>query len=114
MTEQDALFDWKHARLWRISFASDFLASVAIVVFVFLALAEIYSGNQQAQRQYQTSLIGLFSQEPIFILDVLLRIIRLLLEGAVYCLVLRGIALGLNMIVETDINYREKHEEDTE
>lgn len=111
MTEQDALFDWKHARLWRISFASDFLASLAIIVFVFLAFVEIYNGNQRAHSQYQTSLIGLFSQEPIFILDVLLQIVRLLLEGAVYYLILRGIALGLNMIVETDINYREKHGE---
>lgn len=114
MTEQASLFDWKHARLWRISFASDFLASAAIVVFIFLAFGEVYRSNQLAYSQYQASLIELVFQEPIFILGVLLPIVRLLLEGAVYSLVLRGTALGLNMIVETDINYREKNGEDAE
>jgi len=31
-----------------------------------------------------------------------------ILRGVVYFLVLKGISLGLNMVVETDINYREK------
>jgi hypothetical protein len=38
--------------------------------------------------------------------------IRVLVEGAIYYLVLKGIALGLNMIVETDINYRDKKAEE--
>jgi hypothetical protein len=32
----------------------------------------------------------------------------LLLRGIVYYLVLKGTSLGINMIVETDINYRDQ------
>jgi len=38
---------------------------------------------------------------------------RVFLQGAVYYLVLKGVALGLNMIVETDINYRDKEAEES-
>ena len=115
MNEQEELFDWKHTKLWKLSFAADFWSSIVILVFVFLALGEAYRYNQLAHNQFQTNLIGLFSREPIYILDVLLQMARVLLQGAVYYLVLKGIALGLNMIVETDINYREKKiEEGTE
>lgn len=108
MEKKDDLFDWKHLRLWRISSIAEVLSSIAVVVFAFLALGEAYRYNQLAHNQFQTNLIGLFSREPIYILDVSLQMARVLLQGTVYYLVLNGVALGLSMIVETDINYREK------
>ena len=108
MNKQNDLFDWKHSKLWRISFAADFFSKAAIVVFIFLSFGEIYSYNQMAHSLYQKNLAGLISQQPIFILDVLLQMTRVLLQGAIYYLILKGVALGINMIVETDINYREK------
>ena len=112
MKKQSDLFDWKHSNLWRISFIADFLSSLIILIFVILAFGEAYRYNQLAHSQFQTNLIGLFSKEPIYILDVSLQMIRVLIEGAIYYLVLKGVALGLNMIVETDINYREKSTEE--
>ena len=85
-----------------------FLSSLVIVGFAFLTFGQVYRFNQIAHNQFQTNLIGLFSQEPIYILDISLQIARILIQGAVYYLVLKGVALGLNMIVETDINYRDK------
>jgi hypothetical protein len=108
MNKQNDLFDWKYKNLWKVSFAADFWSSVVIVVFAVLALGEVYRYNQLAHNQFRTNLIGISSQEPIFILDVLLQMARVFLQGAVYYLVLKGVALGINMIVETDINYREK------
>jgi hypothetical protein len=108
MNEREELFDWKHTKLWKLSFAADFWSSIVILVFIFLALGEAYRYNQLAHNQFQTNLFGLFSREPIYILDVLLQMARVFLQGAVYYLVLKGTALGLNMIVETDVNYREK------
>jgi hypothetical protein len=40
-------------------------------------------------------------------LDVIFQTARTFLQGAIFYLVLKGIALGLDMIVETDINYRD-------
>jgi hypothetical protein len=111
MKKQNDLFHWKHSRLWRISFAADFFSYAAIVVFIFLSFGEIYRYDQMAHSLFQTNLIGMFYQQPIFILDVLLQMARVLLQGAIYYLILKGVALGINMIVETDINYREKNVE---
>jgi hypothetical protein len=108
MKKENDLFDWKHSKLWRMSFAADLWSSIVIIVFIFLSLGEVYRYNQFAHSQFQTNLLGLFSQEPIYILDVSLQMLRVLVEGAIYYLVLKAIALGLNMIVETDINYRDK------
>jgi hypothetical protein len=108
MGEQKDLFDWKHAKLWRFSFVTDIFASLVLIVSIFLALGEVYRYSQLAHTQFQTNLIGLFTQQPIFIFDVLLQMASFLLQGAVFYLLLEGVALGLNMIVETDINYREK------
>ncbi len=112
MGEQKNLFDWKHARLWRFSFLADLVASLAIIVTIFLVLGEMYKDNQWAHTQFQSNLIQLFSLHPIYILDVSLQMAKVLLQGVVFYLVLKGIALGLNMIVETDINYREKTTEE--
>ena len=108
MGERKDLFDWKHARLWRFSYIADLFASLAIIASIFLALGEIYRYNQFAHGQFQTNLIRLFFLQPVYIFDVSLQLARILLQEAVFYLVLKGIALGLNMIVETDINYREK------
>jgi hypothetical protein len=111
MNNQNDLFDWKHLNLWKTSSRADVLSSIVVIIFAFLALGEAYRYNQLAHNQFQTNLIGLFSQEPIYILDVMFQMARVFLEGAVYYLVLKGIALGLDMIVETDINYREREVE---
>lgn len=114
MEQKNDLFDWKHLRLWRISSSADVLATVVVIVFVLLAFGEAYRYNQLAHNQFQTNLFGLFSKEPIYILDVSLQMARVLVQGLVYYLVLKGVALGLNMIVETDINYRDNTVEEGE
>lgn len=106
MSTQDDPFDWKHHRLWRMSKAADVLSVIVAIGFLLLAIYELVNYNSLANARYQTDLIGLFSREPIFILDVLSQVARVFLEGAFYYLMLKGIALGLDMIVETDINYR--------
>jgi len=108
MKKQNDLFDWTHLRLWRMSFAADLLASVVVVGFTILAFGQIYRYHQIAHDQYQTDLIRFFSREPTYIVDLSLQMLKILIQGAVYYLVLKGVSLGLNMIVETDINYRDK------
>jgi hypothetical protein len=114
MKKESDLFDWKHLRLWRMSSAADVWASIVIIVFIFLSLGQVYRYNQFAHSQFQANLIGLFSQKPIYILDVSLQMASVLIQGVIYYLVLKSVALGLNMIVETDINYRDKSIEEGE
>lgn len=112
MEKKDGLFDWKHLRLWRLSSAAVTTAAGVVVVFILASFGEAYRYNQLAQSQFQTTLFGLFSRQPIYILDVALQMARVVVQGLVYYLVLKGVALGLNMIVETDLNYRDRQHEE--
>ena len=108
---QDDLFDKNQATLWRISTWANSLAPIMFFIHIVLAFWQVFEYSQIANFQYQTDLFGLFSQGPVYILDVLFRMTRVFLQGSVYYLVLKGIALGIDMIVETDINYREQKAE---
>ncbi|MBK9210915.1 MAG: hypothetical protein IPL71_22590 [Anaerolineales bacterium] len=108
MDEKNDLFGKKHATLWRISMWANGLASIVLFIYVLLAFGQISQYTTMAHNMYQTDLIGLFSRSPLYILDVLLQMTKEFLQGAFYYLALKGISLGLDMIVETDINYREK------
>jgi len=112
MNDVDNLFGKKHATLWRISMWANGLAPILLLIFVLAGFGQISQYNTIANTQYQTDLIGLFSQHPIYILDLILQIARVSLQGCVYYLVLKCIALGLDMIVETDLNHRENKTEE--
>lgn len=53
----------------------------------------------------------MFKIFPDEAIKLLFESISMMIKGVVYFLILKGISLGLNMIVETDINYREKKEQ---
>ncbi len=104
---ETGLFDWKQLRLWRFSSWADILSKLVVLVYILAAIGQANSYNTFAHTQYQTNLLGLFSQQPVYILDVSAQVAKVLIQGLVYFLVLKGVSLGLTMIVETDINYRD-------
>ncbi len=112
MKEKDSLFDWKHLRLWRISNLAETLSIIVFLIYVLLGFWQISRYNQLAHTQFNTDLLGLFAQNHVYILDVLAQMASTMLQGAVYYLVLKGTALGLDMIVETSINYGENNIEE--
>ncbi|SRR5258706_2101418 len=77
-------------------------------VFILLAFWQIGIYAELANTQYKTNLISLLSRDPFYLFDLLLKIAAMIIKGAVYHLGLKGIAMSIDMIVETDINYREK------
>lgn len=108
MEKKDDLFAWKHLRLWRISSLANFLSSIVIIVYIFLVIWQIFQDNEWSLAQHNINFLGYLFQKPVYIFVFLTQIAGLILQGAVYHLALKGIAHGLDMIVETDINYREK------
>ncbi|MEP7134883.1 MAG: hypothetical protein ABI904_08120 [Chloroflexota bacterium] len=114
MEKQDDLFDWKHLTLWRISSSANIFSLIVVAIYMLAAIGQGFQYNTFAQNQYQTNLMGLFSKAPFYIFDFPLQIAKTLMQGLIYYLVLKGVALGLKMIVETDINYREKKIEEGE
>lgn len=114
MKTDSSLFDWKHLRLWKISSQAETLATIVFIIYFLAMFGQISQYNKTANTEYQMSLINMLSKNPVFILDMLVQMAAVLLQGAVYYLVLKGLALGLNMLIETDLNYRDKKNEEDE
>jgi hypothetical protein len=101
---EEEFFSPNHNRLLGIALWAKYLAWVVLVIYILWGLLQIF--------QHQTFLIGNSQiQHDIWSLEELeftVSMATVLLRGVIYYLVLKGIFLGLNMIVETDINYRER------
>ena len=113
MNEQEDFFSEKHNRLLKIATWAKYLAWVVLFVYIILAIGR-YVQEQTNQLLHgaipgrYTDFTSLLNQNPLFASVLFVDILSLFLKGITYFLVLKGISLGLNMIVETDINYREQ------
>jgi phosphatidylserine synthase len=101
MDEQKDFFTKDHGRLLDIAVAAKNIAWVVLVIYIVLASLRLV--------QYNWSQFGmLLSNDPLSFFGFVINELATVIQGTVYYLVLKGISLGLNMIVETDINYRER------
>lgn len=119
MNEQEELFTKDQNRLMSIAGWANNLAWVALIFYLLLAAATIFIDQANYQRLYFSRLVQdgfdyweMFSSDPVFyFLDLVPDILRRLLTGFIYYVVLKGISLGLYMVIETDMNYRQREDE---
>ena len=100
----EEFFTPKHKRLERISTTANVFAWLVLVFFVLQAMSQYL--NLTSQQSVQ-SVAEMFKQYPESTINFFLGIINIVLKGVVYWLTLKGVSLGLNMILDTDLNYRE-------
>ena len=105
----------KYRRLLRIAALANVVAWIALVGYgIFTVLMILndasrypmttpYDGNAEFWRT--------FKQEPLLALYYIFSWLKLPLQGLVTFTVFKGVALGLGMIVETNMNRRENEEE---
>ena len=103
-TTGEEFFTKKHARLTRIALAANIFAWIALG-FQVLAIVVMVFG--------QPSFIDRLGQGPVYTFSLVVDLATILIRGVVYWLVLKGISVGLYMITETDLNYRDIPEEVT-
>ncbi|MFZ5856660.1 MAG: hypothetical protein ACOYZ6_07505 [Chloroflexota bacterium] len=113
METQDDFFSPKHKRLLNIATWAKWLAWAMLILTIInygiIAIARFLQFPMTPnQSQPITSFLNFFELSPTFWIDLIADTILGMLKAVIYFLVLKGISLGLNMIVETDINYREK------
>ena len=105
--ELHEFFAPKHKRLLNIAMAMNIFAWLMLFFFIFSGTVQLISliSNyfQASQFPYNTT-----SSIPIPYLNNIVSTVGSIFYGVVYWLILKGISLGLSMIVETDINYRER------
>jgi hypothetical protein len=113
MEGQTDFFSANHKRLLNLATWAKYLAWVVLVIYLISALG-VFNQNQSMYMStglfYGSSskFIPFLLKNPVFGINMVIDILMTALNGLVYFLVLKGLALGVVMVVETDINYREK------
>ena len=110
MDEKDNFFSSNHNQMLNIATWAKYLAWVVLIVYIVLAVLQFfqYQAMFSTSSQFQTSILSFFKNNPFDAFRVLVNMATSVLRGIIFYIALKGISLGLNMIVETDINYREQ------
>jgi hypothetical protein len=116
MEDQAEFFSPKHKQALSIATWAKYIAWIALAVSIISPI----TGYVGALNFYQSvaatnglapDFLNELKHNPAYAFSVLVNVLNRTLVGLAYFLVLQGISLGLNMIVETDINYRELRQE---
>jgi len=119
MSIRTEFFSPKHKQLLSIAVWAKILAWVVLVIFTIRAGLVIVENlsyyHWEGMGVYETvrDFWDTISLNPAyFLIDTGADMVGYIFRGIFSYVVLKGISLGLNMIVETDINYREKKNEE--
>jgi len=110
MSNQE-FFSQKHKLLLNFATWTKYLAWVVVIVYVFYTygrLLEIQTSYIFQTGGQHLNFAETWIKNPLYVVGILVDLLSVFLKGIVYFLVLKGLSLGLNMVVETDINYREQ------
>jgi hypothetical protein len=110
MVEQERFFSSNHNRLLSIATWAKYLAWIILVIYILLAALQLlqYRGMAMASGQAPMGIWSFYKSNPLLAFRLLMDVLVNALKGVIFYLGLKGLSLGLNMIVETDINYREQ------
>lgn len=107
----DEFFTKKHARLANLASIANFIAWVIFIVSILAAVSKFVS--EQQIDMVRSGTLGppldfweMLSINPFYVANLILGVVRIFLSGVTGGLVLKGISLGLKMVLETDLNYR--------
>lgn len=105
-------FSSGHEKLLNIATWARLIAKIIFVIFFLYAgflLAQGITSYASSIKEHM-NFWGMLTEKPIYTLCLLLATVTTFFKGVVFYLVLEGVSLGLNMIVETNIDYREIEE----
>ncbi|HLO32915.1 MAG TPA: hypothetical protein VK249_27470 [Anaerolineales bacterium] len=118
MNEQEDFFSPKHNRLLSIATWAKYLAWLVLIVYIVSAGTQVIQFQNNANyraaiaNQPSQGLKDSLTENPLSTFRLGINMAAVIIKGVVYYLALKGISLGLNMIIETDINYRDRKQEE--
>ena len=102
----------RHKKLFSFASWANTISWIILAVYLLALVSRIFGQVTGSQTGYsgvqQSSFFEYIKDNPIALLRYIIDWINTIMNGIVLFLVLKGVSLGLNMIVETDLNYREK------
>lgn len=113
---EEEYFGSKHAKLDNIASVANTFAWIALVSQIlymgarFIQLQNSYRLQALWTGSDPTAFVEMMNQNAVYTFSLIVDLANIFIRGIVYWLVLKGISLGLYMIVETDLNYRDELE----
>lgn len=112
MDTTEDFFSQHHVRLLNFASWARSLAWIALIVYVIFVGIQIIrlvvaNDNGNIQGPGSQSILTMLVENPLILVEQLVSMAMTLIRGIIYFMILKGVSLGLQMIVETDINYRE-------
>ena len=113
---EEEFFTKKHGRLTNIASVANIFAWVALCFQIlymggrFVQLQNSYMIQTMATGFGQSNFMKMLSQDPVYTFSLIVDLVSIFIRGVVYWLVLKGVSAGLYMIVETNLNYKDKFE----
>lgn len=101
-TQNDEIFTPKRKRIERIAKVANLFAWLVLIFYTFRSFSEGYAII--SEYGYMRNI----ERNIAWVINFSLRILYIQFIGIVYWLVLRGVSLGLNMLLEIDLNYQLK------
>jgi hypothetical protein len=113
----DEFFTANHDKLARIANIANVVAWIVFVVNIILVGARFVEVQhaftlQSGMLGQDPDFWGMLSQKPLYAASFFVDMLSIFLRGAVYGLTLKGISLGLNMIIEIDLDNKERSQVD--
>jgi hypothetical protein len=102
----DDFYTPKHKRLDWIGSIAGFFSWIVLALFTLSFVANL---NNALDFMAINNIRDGFRSFPLETINVFARVVITFFQGVVFFLLLRAITSGLNMIVETDLNYRERN-----
>ncbi|HMZ06893.1 MAG TPA: hypothetical protein PK078_04680 [Anaerolineales bacterium] len=113
MSEAKELFTKDQNRLMSIAGWANALAWAALICYISLSLITVFT--EMYYRNLSSSALNFGRSDTLYyLLDKGSIVIKNLINGFIYFVILRGISLGLYMVIETDMNYRQKENKNGE
>lgn len=101
----DTFYTKKHRRISAIATTASVFAWLVLLFSILVTMSQFVTFFRY---QSYPSLQSLYQSSPETVINAFLEMAYALLQGFAFFLGLRGIYLGLNMIIETELNYRER------
>ena len=105
----DDFFTKKHARLTNFALAANIFAWIVFIVHIFLVWARYIEVQNTYTYQSIVSgqiadFAGMLKEKPVYAASLYLDMLGIFLRGVVFALVLKGVSLGLYILLENDLN----------
>jgi hypothetical protein len=108
----DDLVTSRHKQLERIATLANVCCWIVFLVFTGLAIGKFVGAQNLAfyrstlTNQPISSFSDLWYSDPLHATYILADAAATFLEGVVFAVVLKGVAAGLNMLIEVELNYK--------